>query len=183
MSPRFQHILIIADIEGSSGCFSYRASSFLTPEWARACADMTRDVSAVVSSLFEAGAETVAVKDFHRTGYNLLPEWIDSRAEWIPGYRQGPVPGLGEPGRAQGIVFLGLHAASGTDGFLAHTMTSRLKDLKVNGRILTEAELFSASLAPYGLRPLFFSGCPTACSQAEAALPGLQTLAIDKSGG
>jgi len=43
--------LIIADIEGSSGCWSYRASSFMTKDWARACLEMTRDVQAVVQPL------------------------------------------------------------------------------------------------------------------------------------
>jgi D-amino peptidase len=183
MSSRFEHILIIADIEGSSGCWSYRASKFMTDEWSHACVEMTLDVNAVVRGLFAAGVKEVTVKDFHRTGYNLLPEMIDPMARVVLGYRQGPVPGLGHPGEAEAVMFLGMHAASGTEGFTAHTLTSRIIWLEVNGRPLAEVELFSASLAPYGIRPIFFSGCPTACAQAKSAIARINSYPIDKSGG
>jgi D-amino peptidase len=121
MQNPINHILIIADLEGSSGCWSYNASAFLSDDWCRACLEMSRDVSSVVSALFDAGVRTVAVKDFHRTGYNLFPEVIDSRATIISGYRRGPITGMGNPNHAQAVMFLGMHAASGSQGFLAHT--------------------------------------------------------------
>ena len=160
MKKNLKDILIIADIEGSSGCWSYAASSYMTEEWFRACVDMTRDVHAVTQALFDAGVQHITVKDFHRTGYNLLPEMIDSRVKIVSGYRQKPVPGIGDPGKARAVMFLGMHAASGTDGFLAHTLTSRIEKLLVNELPLAEIELFAASLAPYGIRPLFFRVVP-----------------------
>ena len=90
----FRRVLSIADIEGSSGCWTYAATSCLTPEWALACAAMTQDVQRVVRALFGAGVEDIIVKDFHRTGYNLLPEKIDRRARVDSGYALGPIPGL-----------------------------------------------------------------------------------------
>ncbi|MBT8406936.1 MAG: M55 family metallopeptidase [Deltaproteobacteria bacterium] len=183
MTTRFDHILIIADIEGSSGCWNYRASSFLTQEWGLACLEMTLDVNSVVVALFDAGVRQVTVKDFHRTGYNLLPELIDSRAQIVSGYRSGPVPGLGDPTNAQAVMFLGMHAAAGTEGFMAHTLTSRIMWLEVNKKPLAEVELFSASLAPHSVRPIFFSGCPTACAQARATIKKIDSYPIDKSAG
>jgi hypothetical protein len=73
-------ILIIADIEGSSGCLDYEASSFMGRGWPRACLEMSLDINAVVAALFDAGVQHVFVKDFHRTGYNLFPHYIDPRA-------------------------------------------------------------------------------------------------------
>jgi D-aminopeptidase len=183
MSEQLRSLLIIADIEGSSGCWSYGGSSFMTDEWCRACVDMARDVNAVVTALFDAGVRKVTVQDFHRTAYNLLPELIDPRAQLRSGYRQGPVPGIGDPGDAQAVMFLGMHSASGTEGFLAHTLTSRIKRLEVSGRPLAEVELFSASLAPFGLRPIFFSGCPIACAQARQAIKGIACYTINKTVG
>jgi D-amino peptidase len=183
MSGSGRPLLIIADIEGSSGCWSYRGSEFRTMEWARACAGMSRDIGAVVTALFDAGEKDVIVKDFHRTGYNILPELVDRRARIVHGYRRGPVPGIGDPGGADRLLMIGMHAASGSDGFLAHTLTSRIARLEVNGRLMCEAELFSSSVAPYGLRPLFLSGCPVACRQAEESIPGIRTCGIDKAGG
>ncbi len=180
---RFTRVLVVADIEGSSGCWSRRASAFMTPEWRRACVEMTRDVDALVRSLFGAGAAEVRVVDFHRTGHNLLPERIDPRARVLSGYRRGPVPGMGDPAGAEAALFVGMHAASGTPGFLAHTLTSRLALVEVNGRLLAEIALFAASLAPFGVRPVFVSGCPAACAQAEALIPGIRIFPLSKSGG
>ena len=170
-------------MEGSSGCWSYKASSFLTDEWCEACLEMSRDVSAVVEALFEAGVKTITIKDFHRSGYNIFPELIDSRASLVSGYRRGPVPGIGNPNNAQAVMFLGMHAASGSDGFLAHTLTSRIARLEVNRRLLAEIELFAASLAPWGIRPIFFSGCPVACQQAKAVIDNIDYCPIDKTRG
>jgi len=108
---------------------------------------------------------------------------INAEAEIIHGYRRGPLPGLGDPGPAQAAVFLGMHAASGTVGFLAHTLTSRIACLEVNGRPLAEIELFASALAPFGIRPIFFSGCPVACKQAAAAIENISCYPIDKSKG
>jgi D-amino peptidase len=176
----YHHVLILADIEGSSGCGSYRASSFLTRPWARACAAMSRDVDAVAGGLLDAGVERVTIKDFHRTAYNLLPEMIDRRARIDCGYRRGPVPGIGDPRSVDAVMMIGMHAAAGTHGFLAHTLTSRLASLTVNGRHLAEIELFAASLAPYDIPAIFFSGCPVACAQARERIAGIRTFSIDK---
>jgi len=183
MQNKFNNILIIADLEGSSGCWNYSASAFLTDDWCRACLEMSRDVGSVVLALFDAGVKSIAIKDFHRTGYNLFPELIDSRAAIIPGYRRGPITGIGSPNDAQAVMFLGMHAASGSDGFLAHTLTSRIARLEVNHRLLSEIELFAASLAPWGIRPIFFSGCPVACKQASAVIENINCFPIDKSCG
>jgi len=153
----------------------------MTEGWRRACLEMTRDVDAVVTALLEAGVKHITVQDFHRTGYNLLPELIDSRAVVRSGYRKGPVPGIGYPGDAGVVMLLGMHAASGTGGFLPHTLTSRIERLEVNERPMAEVELFSASLAPFGIRPVFFQGCPVACSQAKEVIEGINVYPIDKT--
>lgn len=155
----------------------------MTPSWPNACLEMTRDVDTAVKALFDAGVQQVTVKDFHRTGYNLLQERIDPRGRIVSGYRWKPVPGIGDPGSAEGVLFLGMHAASGTKGFLAHTLSSRIQNLLTNGQPLPEVSLFAASLAPHGIRPVFFSGCPVACQQASAVIPGIHTHSIDKSPG
>ncbi|HNX60335.1 MAG TPA: M55 family metallopeptidase [Spirochaetota bacterium] len=176
-----RNVLLIADIEGSSGCFDYEGSSFKTEKWASACADMTKDVDAVVRALFNAGARSVTVKDFHRTGYNLFTNLIDPRARIVSGYRNGPVPGIGDPTGHDTAMFIGMHAPSGSGGFLAHTMTHRITSVRANGTPVSELELFAGSLAPFGIRPVFFSGCPVACDHANNAVPGMTICPIDKS--
>jgi len=183
MGTLFKNILIIADIEGSSGCWSYAASSFKTEAWQQACVEMSRDVNAAVKGLLGAGVDFITVKDFHRTGFNLLPELIHPKAKIVHGYNRGPVPGIGDPGKSEAVLFLGMHAASGTGGFLAHTLTSRIQRLQVNGKPMAEVALFASSLAPFGLRPIFFSGCPVACAQATEIIPQIYTCSLDKTTG
>lgn len=180
MGRIFDHVFIIADIEGSSGCADYEASSYLTATWPEACLAMTKDVAAVTDALLEAGVGRITVKDFHRTGYNIFREMLDPRVRLVSGYIMGPVPGMGKPGPAGALMMTGMHAPSGSGGFLAHTLTSRISRLSVNGSLVSEAQLFSASLAPFGFRPIFFSGCPVACEQAAASIPNLQVYAIIK---
>ncbi len=177
---QYKNILIISDIEGSSGCWSYEASAFLTDEWFKACIDMSLDVDAVVKALFNAGAEKIKVKDFHRTGYNLIPELIDKRVNLIHGYKEGPVPGIGDPYGAEALMMIGMHSSSGSGGFLAHTLTSRIAFLEVNGKAVSEAELFSSSLNSFGLVPVFFSGCPVACAEAVKSIPGIDSYPAEK---
>lgn len=176
-----KNILVISDIEGSSGCWDYESSSFLKAKWASACLEMSRDVNAVAEALFNNGAKKIIVKDFHRTGYNLLPEFIHPGVKLVSGYRIGPVRGLGDPEDTTAVMMLGMHSASGSGGFLAHTMTSRIEKLIVNGELMGEIELFTASLAPWKISPVFFSGCPVACLEAEAAVKNISTYPIDKS--
>jgi D-amino peptidase len=177
------HVLIIADIEGSSGCWEKKAAKFLNRRWYEACVEMTKDVNAVSQALFYAGISRITVKDFHRTGYNIIPENIDSRIELISGYRKGAVPGFAQVPAVSSVLFIGMHAASGTKGFLAHTLTSKISRLVINGKIWSEVELFSASIGPHGIRPVFFSGCPEACRQAKDAIAGIKVFPIVKSVG
>ena len=108
---------------------------------------------------------------------------IDSRIRVVSGYGRRLVPGIGDPGDARAVMFLGMHAASGTPGFLAHTLTSRIEQLQVNAKPMAEVELFAASLSPFGIRPIFFSGCPVACNQAQERIDHIRVHPIDKSMG
>jgi len=181
----YKRILIIADIEGSTGCPNYEASSFNTALWYNACIEMSLDINAVVSGLFDAGAEKIYIKDFHRTGYNLLPELIDKRAEVIHGYKEGPVPGIGDVYDAEAVMFIGMHGSSGSGAFLAHTLTSKYSRILVNGRRVSELQIFASSLFEHSLKPVFFSGCDTACREAEEDIPGIIVFPVlkDETGG
>ena len=59
---------------------------------------------------------------------------------------------LGKPNGAEAVQFMGLHAASGTPGFLAHTLTARLAGLEVKGRPMRVVGVCAAGLARFGGR-------------------------------
>lgn len=173
-------VFVIADIEGSTGCRQRSDAQLFNDGWVRACVEMSLDIDCLGQRLLTAGASKIRVKDFHRTGFNLFRELIDSRIELDQGYKAGPVAGIGVVKNFDRLIMTGMHAASGTAGFLPHTLTSKFASVTANGRLLTEAELFASSLAPAGLIPVFFSGCGVACRQAAEAIGGLHTFSVDK---
>ncbi len=173
-------VLIIADIEGSTGCHNRQDSQLFNDGWVRACVELSRDIDQIGRQLLNSGVSRVRVKDFHRTGYNLFREIIDEGIEIDQGYQIGPIIGIGEARGFNCLLMTGMHAASGTDGFLPHTLTSKFAGIFVNGEPLTEAELFAASVAPAGLVPTFFSGCETACRQAARAIKHIETFMVNK---
>ncbi len=173
-------VLIIADIEGSTGCNHRQDSQLFNDGWVRACVDMSRDIDQIGRQLLNSGVSRVRVKDFHRTGYNLFRELIDEGIEIDQGYQIGPIIGIGEARGFNYLLMTGMHAASGTEGFLPHTLTSKFAKITVNEEILTEAELFAASVAPAGVVPTFFSGCEAACQQAVKAIKHLKTFTVNK---
>jgi len=70
---------LVADLEGSTGAWTKAHTLLGTPEWQEARLELTRDINAVAGSLLEMGVKGVVVKDFHRTGYNLILPRLDPR--------------------------------------------------------------------------------------------------------
>lgn len=172
---------IVADLEGSTGAWTKAHTLLATPEWQEARVELTRDLNAAAGALFERGVKGVVVKDFHRTGYNLIPAHLDRRVKLVSGYYTGPVVGYGKLYGADFALFVGLHAAGGNEkGFLAHTLTSRIAEILVNGKRICESELFATVLSAFGVPLAFFSGCPAACQEVKERMNWVVTCAIPK---
>jgi D-amino peptidase len=172
---------IVADLEGSTGAWTKAHTLLGTPQWQKARVELTRDINAVTEALFEMGVKGVVVKDFHRTGYNLIPRYLDRRAKLVSGYYTGPAMGYGNLHGADFALFVGLHASGGNrDGFLPHTLTSRIAEILVNGKTLCEAELFATVLSAFQVPVCFFSGCPAACQEVKQKMEWVVTYAIAK---
>jgi D-aminopeptidase len=87
---------VVADLEGSTGAWTRAHTLLGTPEWQEARVELTRDMNAVAAALYEMGCNGVVVKDFHRTGYNLIPKYLDQRVKLVSGYFAGPAVGYGK---------------------------------------------------------------------------------------
>jgi D-aminopeptidase len=172
---------IVADLEGSTGAWTKAHTLLGTPQWQKARVELTRDINAVTEALFEMGVKGVVVKDFHRTGYNLIPRYLDRRVKLVSGYYTGPAMGYGSLHGADFALFVGLHASDGNeDGFLPHTLTSRIAEILVNGKTVCEAELFATVLSAFQVPVCFFSGCPAACQEVKQKMEWVVTYAITK---
>lgn len=172
---------IVADLEGSTGAWARTHTLLGTPEWQEARVDLTRDINTVAEALFERGVRGVVVKDFHRTGYNLIPAYLDRRVKLVSGYYTGPAVGYGKLHGADFALFVGLHASGGNEeGFLAHTLTSRIAEIQVNGERVCEAELFAAVLSAFRVPVAFFSGCQAACQEVVERMNWVITYPVNK---
>jgi D-amino peptidase len=171
---------VVADLEGSTGAWT-KAHTLLGPEWQEARVELTRDINAVAEALFERSVKGVVVKDFHRTGYNFIPSYLDKRVKLVSGYYNGPAVGYGKLYGADFALFVGLHASGGNGrGFLAHTLTSRIAEILVNGKRIGESELFAPVLSAFRIPVVFFSGCPAACQEVKERMNWVVTYAIPK---
>lgn len=172
---------VVADLEGSTGAWSKAHTLLGTREWQEARVELTKDINAVAQSLLEEGVKEVIVKDFHRTGFNLIPKYVDKRIKLVRGYYLGPVVGFGNLYGADFALFVGLHAAGGNEqGFLAHTLTSRLAQIVINGQRICEAQLFATVLSAHNIPLAFFSGCPAACKEVLEIMPWVVTHPVPK---
>jgi len=172
---------IVADLEGSTGAWTKAHTLLATPEWQEARVELTRDINVVAAALFERGVQGVVVKDFHRTGFNFIPAYLDRRVKLVSGYYNGPAVGYGKLHGADFALFVGLHAAGGNPkGFLAHTLTSRIAEILVNGRRTCEAELFATVLSAFRVPVAFFSGCAAACEEVKERMSWVTTCAVEK---
>jgi D-aminopeptidase len=148
---------------------------------ARSPGGADRDINTVVESLFEAGVKGVVVKDFHRTGYNLIPPYLDGRAKRVSGYYSGPAVGYGKLYGADFALFVGLPASGGIESaFLPHTLTSRIAEIRVNGKRICESELFATVVSAFHVPVCFFSGCPAASQEVTEKMDWVIPYAIPK---
>jgi D-amino peptidase len=171
---------VLADIEGSTGVWT-KAQTQKGRPWQEARVALTEDLNAVAQALFERGAGRIILKDWHRTGFNIIPSDLDPRIHLISGYYAGPAIGFGDLHGADFALFVGFHASSGNpQGFLPHTLTSRIAEIVVNGQRICEAELFASVLSRFRVPVCFFSGCPAACDEIKERMPWVVTYPLPK---
>jgi D-amino peptidase len=79
--------------------------------------------------------------------------------------------------RCDAIFHVGMHARSDTPmGTLCHTMTSSIKDYRVNGKATSEFDLSILLAGHFGIPAPFFAGEMRACQQAKEIVPNIVTV-------
>lgn len=123
---------------------------------------MTDEVNAVVNAIFQTGPATVLVNDSHGDMQNLLHTELDPRVEYIQSNIKplGMVQGLDSS--FDGVIFIGYHAMAGSEnGFLAHTGSSVVKGLWINGTEVGEGGLNTFFAGSIGVPVILASGDKT----------------------
>jgi D-amino peptidase len=178
-------VFISADIEGVTGVTHWDEAHRQNPDYKEFKEQMTAEVSAACDGALRAGAEEIWVKDAHASGRNLIASKLPRQTHLIRGWTGHPFSMVQELDESfNAMLMIGYHSRAGSDANpLAHTISSNIAKLKINGRDASEF-LMHAYTAGYVHVPLVFvSGDRGICDEAVELIPGITTLAVKRGMG
>lgn len=134
---------------------------------------MTRELESVVAGIRAAAREggissvRIVINDSHGGHDNALIEGLPEGVEYVQGSLKplGMVAELDEGFDA--AMFIGYHARAGTMGFLAHTGSGLVRDLRINGIPSGEGEMNAALAGTLGVPVVLVAGDQAYVDQAR----------------
>src|SRR5262249_43269671 len=125
-------------------------------------------------------ATSILVVDGHGQG-GIDPELVDERVELLRGWG-GPRPWpLHLDAGFDFVTWVGQHAKAGTEhGHLTHTQGLRYLDLAINGVSVGEFGQLALCAGELGIRAIFGAGDLAFTREAEALVPGIETVWVKR---
>ncbi|WP_178371922.1 M55 family metallopeptidase [Desulfacinum infernum] len=174
-------VLIMADIEGGIEICEKEQCKPGTAAWKAARHAITADVRAAAQGALRAGARRVWVRDMHGPGYNILPEELPPGVRCVRGQHLKPIRLIGKLPEADMAVFIGWHAAPDQKGsFSPHIFHKKIRWVRINGRPVTEVELFAGVLGEHGVPVCFVSAEDCVLERVEKTLPWIEPFPVPK---
>ncbi len=178
------HIYIIADMEGHPACFSKDAAMTGRDDWKKACAMLSEDLYSFSLGLNKKYECPVTVLDFHRNAFNVFsPVNTESFYKVINGYSAGrtfPLAINPEEKNAAAVLW-GMHAPASSGGFIAHTVSSRVKSLKINGKDFSETQLLVELLAENGIPVIMVQGDSVLAEMMQKDYPDIPFVDFNRN--
>lgn len=172
-------LYLMTDLEGVAGVLnSERWCVADSPHYELAKELLTREVNAAIEGFFAAGATEILVADGHGAGA-INPVLLDERVELLRGFATGYPYQLDRT--FQAIAWVGQHAKSRTPyAHLAHTGSMRKLEYTVNGLPVGEFGQLAMCASELGVRSIFASGDRAFCAEAQALVPGIETVEVKR---
>ncbi len=178
-------VYISCDMEGISGVVNDEQTRMGNKEYERARKFMTEEVNAAIEGALVGGATEIVVNDAHGEGRSILIEGLNPKAQLISGCPRpwGMMQGIDRTFDA--AFFIGYHAQAGTkDSVIAHTMTGRIYQVRLNGEPIGETGLNAALAGYFGLPVVLVTGDKLLVEEAKALLgPSLETVIVKEGYG
>jgi len=180
-------VYLSVDMEGVAGVVHEDQTNPVdprcAPEYARFRRLMTAEANAAIEGALAGGATQVLVNDSHWTMRNLLAEELHPGAALISG---GPKMWSMMEGIDLGwdlAACIGYHARAGTaNAVLDHTYTSRILDVRLNGRSVGELGLNAALAGVHGTPVALVSGDQALAAEARDLLgEAVRTVVVKQS--
>ncbi|MBV1832736.1 M55 family metallopeptidase [Novacetimonas pomaceti] len=171
-------IFLSADMEGTAGITAWSETEPQHADYAAFRVLMTDEVVAACEGARQAGATTIVVKDAHDSGRNLLVDRLPPDVTIVRGWAGHPDGMMfGIDGSFDAALHTGCHARAGAEGNpLAHTTTTRIAGVMLNGAPASEFRLNALCAARYGVPSRFISGDRDICAEARALVPGIDAV-------
>lgn len=176
-------VYISVDMEGIAGIATMDQIVRGGHNYPRSQRLMTDEANAAIAGAFDAGAETVVVNDSHGTMDNFLQDALDERARLVTGSPKAQCMAHGLDQRHDVALFVGYHAPGGCPGVLAHSFSSWFTWLRLNDRLVSEAEVNALLAAEHGVPVGLVTGDDQICALAETVLPGVVTATVKTAEG
>ena len=173
-------IYIMTDLEGVAGVVNFEDwTSPGKPYYELAKEFLTLEVNAAIDGFFEGGATEILVADGHGPGAINI-KLLDPRVDYLRGWGKGPWPVMLD-GSFDALAFVGQHSKSGTPyGHLVHTQSCGYLDLSINGVSIGEFGQLAMCASELGVRTVFGSGDLAFTKEAQALVPGIETVAVKR---
>lgn len=173
-------LYLMTDLEGVAGVRDFQewtGPGKLHYQTAREL--LTHEINAAVAAFFEGGATEILVCDGHGPGAVDIT-LLDSRVDLLRGWGNDPWP-LYLDKSFDYLAFVGQHAKAGTEyAHLAHTQWLGCLDLSINGVSIGEFGQLAMCASELGVRTIFGSGDEAFTKEAQALVPGIETVAVKR---
>lgn len=168
-------VYLSVDMEGISGVVSDDQSSPGGRDYERFRRLMTAETNAAIDGAVAAGATQIVVNDSHGSMRNLLIEELHTPAELISSNIKPMGMMQGIDGSFDAVIFIGYHAKAGNPlGVLAHTGSSTISDLRINGRSVGEGGMNIYAAGAVGVPVVMVTGDQVAISEARELVPDIE---------
>ncbi|MEV5574687.1 M55 family metallopeptidase [Spirillospora sp. NPDC052269] len=176
-------VYISVDMEGIAGIATMDQIVRGGHNYPRSQELMTAEANAAIAGAFDAGADSVVVNDSHGTMDNFLQDALDERARLVTGAPKAQCMAHGLDGRHGVALFVGYHAPGGCPGVLAHSFSSWFTWMRLNDRLVSEAEVNALLAAEHGVPVGLVTGDDQICALAERVFPGVVTAPVKTAEG
>jgi D-amino peptidase len=173
-------VFIVTDMEGVAGVQD--AENWCKPEsryYEMGREFLTEEVNAAIEGFARGGATEFLVVDGHGAGA-INPKLLDARAELARNWPPNPYPFSLEQGM-HFAAWVGQHAMSRTEyAHIAHTGSFSVFESTVNGMPVGEFAEVALCASQLAVRTIFGSGDLAFTKEAQALVPGIETVAVKR---
>jgi D-amino peptidase len=173
-------IYISADIEGVTGTCDWDETLKKSQDYQEFRDQMTAEVVAACEGALQAGATDLWVKDAHDTGRNLIASRLPPQAHLVRGWSGHPFCMVQELDHSfHAVIMVGYHSRAGTNTSpLAHTMSTTVAEMTINGQAISEFLLHSYAAAYVGVPVVFVAGDAGICTEVATLNQHIRTVAV-----